>query len=184
MSYLVLIRGLPGSGKTTLACELMNFLIDVPNLWAVDCVLGTGGVYKTDGPTLSFGISEVDMFMVDENDKYSFDANRLSDCHNKCRESVEKHMKLCRQFSYTGYHFVTNTFMKRWELEDYLQMAKTYGWNVVVVNMKTTHPNLHGVTKNTIERMSQKWEECSELNPITVECTHHWARVFRALDLW
>lgn len=59
---LVIIRGLPGSGKTTIA--------------------------KTQFP--NFVNYEADMFFIDESGNYNFDKTRLQDAHNWCIESARK----------------------------------------------------------------------------------------------
>lgn len=59
---LVIIRGLPGSGKTTIT--------------------------KTQFP--NFVNYEADMFFIDESGNYAFDKTRLQDAHNWCIESARK----------------------------------------------------------------------------------------------
>ena len=58
-----IVRGLPGSGKSTFAKSL-------------------GGVHY-----------EADMFFMDENSEYKFDGSKLSDAHNWCRHKVMDAMK-------------------------------------------------------------------------------------------
>lgn len=60
---LILLRGVPGAGKSTLANQL-------------------GGV--------NF---EADRYFMDENLEYKFDATKLKDAHNWCRHSVMDAMK-------------------------------------------------------------------------------------------
>ena len=60
---LYIVRGLPGSGKSTFARSL-------------------GGVHY-----------EADMFFVDENSEYVFDPSLLKDAHNWCRHKVMDAMK-------------------------------------------------------------------------------------------
>ena len=61
---IYIIRGLPGSGKTTLA----------HNLVSRHCCVAA------------------DDFMVDENGDYAFDASKLGECHRRCTEAVESMM--------------------------------------------------------------------------------------------
>ena len=58
-----IVRGLPGSGKSTFAKSL-------------------GGVHY-----------EEDMFFMDENSEYKFDGSKLIDAHNWCRHKVMDAMK-------------------------------------------------------------------------------------------
>jgi len=60
---LYIVRGLPGSGKSTFARSL-------------------GGVHY-----------EADMFFMDENSEYKFDPSKLKDAHNWCRHKVMDAMK-------------------------------------------------------------------------------------------
>ena len=63
MNILVLIRGLPGTGKSTLAKQFAS----CPNWLHV----------------------EADMWMVDENGIYSFNPTRLKEAHAQCRKMAE-----------------------------------------------------------------------------------------------
>ena len=58
-----IVRGLPGSGKSTFAKSL-------------------GGVHY-----------EADMYFMDENSEYKFDGSKLKDAHNWCRHKVMEAMK-------------------------------------------------------------------------------------------
>lgn len=63
MLKLYIIRGVPGSGKTTLAKEMNDHgIVDV--------------------------FFEADMFMVDNFGNYKFDKSKLSFCHDQCQWSV------------------------------------------------------------------------------------------------
>ena len=63
MSKLILLRGLPGAGKSTLA--------------------------KTFEGARHF---EADMFFMDENGNYNFDVTRLREAHEWCRNNVDNTM--------------------------------------------------------------------------------------------
>lgn len=56
---LTLVRGLPGSGKSTYAGEQAR---------------------KAGG-----AVFEADLYMVNEKGEYAFDHTRLTECHNKCQ---------------------------------------------------------------------------------------------------
>jgi predicted kinase len=64
MKQLILLRGLPGSGKSTVA----KIFGDVPHF-------------------------EADMFFTDEQGNYYFDAPRINEAHNWCRHSTMDAMK-------------------------------------------------------------------------------------------
>ena len=63
MKTLILLRGLPGAGKSTLAKAI-------------------GGVHF-----------EADMYFVDENGNYNFDGSRIKDAHAWCQNKVRLSME-------------------------------------------------------------------------------------------
>lgn len=67
MPHLYIIRGVPGSGKTTLANRMYEFgMID--------------------------DFFEADQFMVDSLGQYKFDAKRLKFCHEKCQRETRSEL--------------------------------------------------------------------------------------------
>ena len=123
---ITLIRGLPGSGKTTLATKLMS----------------------NDNKHY-----EADMFMVDPDGNYKFDKDKLSFCHKMCQKYCESAMSRRENV------IISNTFVKKWEMKTYLDMATLYGYKVEIIECKDSYPNVHGVPKETIDRMRANWEE-------------------------
>jgi predicted kinase len=65
MKNLILLRGLPGAGKSTLAKVLSN------------------------SHTSHF---EADMYFIDEHGNYNFDSSKLRDAHEWCKRQVESAM--------------------------------------------------------------------------------------------
>lgn len=63
MPHLIIVRGLPGSGKSTFAKRLS---------------------------AAGFLHFETDMWMTDENGKYRFDPSQLKRCHEACQNAVRK----------------------------------------------------------------------------------------------
>jgi predicted kinase len=66
MKTLILLRGLPGSGKTTLAKSLV---------------------------TKDYCHKEADMYFVDEFGNYKFEPSKIKDAHKWCKEETEFLMK-------------------------------------------------------------------------------------------
>jgi predicted kinase len=122
---LFIIRGIPGSGKSTFAKNLA---------------------------TVHF---EADMFFMDENGVYNFDASRLSEAHSWCRNAVKDAMK-----DGVDKIAVSNTFTRKWEMEPYILMAEEFGYRVFSVIVENRHggENLHSVPEEKIEEMRNRFE--------------------------
>jgi len=130
MKTLFLLRGLPGSGKSTLAKEI-------------------GGTHF-----------EADMFFLDENSNYKFDATKLKDAHAWCQNEVNTSMILNVT---TGDHeriIVSNTFTQEWEMEAYYNLAKNWGYTVFALIVENRHGgvNEHGVPADKLEIMKNRFE--------------------------
>ncbi len=124
MSKLVLIRGLPGSGKSTEAKTL-------------------------DG----FKHFEADMFFIDENGEYKYDASKIKDAHNWCKLETYKAVKNKQDV------VVSNTFTTNREIEPYFDIADMFGITPVIVECKGKWENVHNVPEDVIKRMTDRWEE-------------------------
>lgn len=133
---LVLLRGPSSTGKSTIA----SYLSSVP------------------GHRVSF--HETDKFFVDENGVYRFDANLLAKAHAWNQQEVRMQM-LCK----TQLVVVSNTFIKRWEMKYYLDLANAFGYEVEII--RTPEPwdaemlfnrNKHGVPLDTIKRQINKFQ--------------------------
>lgn len=124
MRELYIIRGLPGSGKTTFASRL------------------TGNVCEAD-----------QFFMQDG--EYKYDVTKIGEAHEFCRKKVEALMKEQRMRI-----AVSNTFVRRWTMEPYYDLAVGYGYRIVEVTMSgALHKNIHGVPDEKIEQMRAGWEK-------------------------
>ena len=130
---LTLVRGLPGSGKSTFANWIWN----------------------------DYAICEADKFFTDKEGKYNFDATKLSEAHNWCREQVEIRMK-DNQANPQFYPeiVVSNTFTKEWEMEEYYKLAEKYGYKVFSIIVENRHGgvNQHGVPAEKLEQMRNRFE--------------------------
>jgi predicted kinase len=122
---LYIVRGIPGSGKSTFAKTL-------------------GGQHY-----------EADMFFIDEEGNYQFDANKIKDAHQWCQGFVKSDMIL----EYPKI-VVSNTSTQEWEMKPYFDMAKEYGYTVFSVVVENRHggKNTHGVPEDKIEQMCNRFE--------------------------
>lgn len=129
MKTLILIRGLPGAGKSSLVEALLDAGADI------NC-------YATDD------------WFTNEEGEYHFNAKKLAEYHSQCLASVEWDMS--DAFPCIAVH---NTFSTESELLPYLNLAKKYGYRVVSVVVEKRHDNenVHGVPKSTITKMRNRF---------------------------
>ncbi|MGL4369277.1 MAG: AAA family ATPase [Spirochaetota bacterium] len=126
---LILLRGLPGCGKSTLAALLSE-----------------------DG---KYPVFSIDSFFTDpETNEYSFDFRSNHLAYKKCEADTRD--ALSRKVPKI---FVDNTFTIEWELEPYLKMAAEYGCRVFVLTVENRHggKNCHGITPEQIKKMGEKY---------------------------
>jgi len=131
---LILLRGVPGSGKSTFA----------NHMWS------SGVVF------------EADKFFYDEEGKYQFDGSRLKDAHEWCRRSVQEAME--QNHLSAGQHYpeivVSNTFTREWEMQAYLDLAKQFEYHVVSLIVENRHggKNVHEVPDEKVQEMRDRFE--------------------------
>ena len=131
MKNLYLLRGLPGSGKSTLAHEISTTFV------------------------------EADMFF-NVNGEYKFDGSKIKDAHAWCKSTVREWMEINLNTYGLEYDNITvsNTFTQEWEMEDYYQLAKEYGYRVFSLVVENRHGgiNIHECPEDKIEQMRNRFE--------------------------
>lgn len=130
---LLLIRGLPGSGKSTFAHFVWN----------------------------DYAICEADKFFVGEDGVYRFDASKLKQAHEWCRNEVEIRMKDNQvNPQYYPEIVVANTFTQEWEMEEYFKLAEKYGYTVfsIIVENRHGNKNVHGVPDEKLKQMRERFK--------------------------
>ena len=131
---LFLVRGIPGSGKSTFAKHIWN----------------------------EYAICEADKFFHNkETGEYNFDPSRLKEAHEWCRNEVETKMKDHQvNPQYYPEIVVSNTFTQEWEMQTYIDLAKKYGYQVTTLIIENRHgnSNVHNVPAETLDRMRQRFE--------------------------
>ena len=130
---LTLVRGLPGSGKSSFSNFIWN----------------------------EYAIYETDKFFYDKEGNYNFDATKLKEAHEWCRKQVETCM-IDNQNNPQYYPeiAVSNTFTQEWEMKPYFDLAEKYGYTIFTIIIENRHGNksIHGVPEETMEKMKNRFE--------------------------
>ncbi|KAK3593508.1 hypothetical protein CHS0354_037031 [Potamilus streckersoni] len=136
---MFIMRGLPGSGKSTIVREIQ----------------------KTYPGT---GVCSADNFFIGEDGIYRFDSSLLSDAHNHCHVIAESKCKeSCRVI------VIDNTNIMKWEMAPYLKLAHdSYHYIPVIVEPITSwrkdpeelaKKNSHNVAINLIQHKVNKLDD-------------------------
>jgi predicted kinase len=139
MSKLILVRGLPGSGKSF--CAENDILFSVAE--------AEQGVY----------CFAADDWMVDEDCEYKFDPSLLSYCDDRCKAKTLMHLDLGETV------IVHNTFTELWEMRPYADMIKDVQGELVILDLydagmsdeKLAARNVHRVPVEVIAKMRKRW---------------------------
>ena len=108
---LILLRGVPGSGKTTLGKTILRCL-------------------SSDDPD----VISADDFFVNEKGEYIFDPTKLKEAHAQSQQRCATKMK--NEFSRI---VVANTFTQKWEMDAYYEMAERYNYRVFSLIVENRH---------------------------------------------
>lgn len=141
MKTLILIRGLQGSGKTTLAKMIIHNRASNPSL--------------NDHVPSGFDVSADEFFCLNTGE-YDFDSTKLNEAHKWCQKQCRDAMNIkCEMSELIVVH---NTFAQQWEVDPYLAMAKEYAYTVQMIECQGHFDNIHHVPKETIDRTRNRWE--------------------------
>jgi predicted kinase len=131
---LYLVRGVPGSGKSTFAKHIWN----------------------------DYAICEADQYFVDrETGEYKFNPDKIKIAHQWCRDEVETRMKDNQvNPQYYPEIVVSNTFTQEWEMEPYFKLAEKYGYKVFSLIVENRHggENQHGVPSDKVQAMKDRFQ--------------------------
>jgi predicted kinase len=125
MNTLIILRGLPGAGKSTLAKYLTEKFI------------GSSVFYEADQYFVKDGV-------------YQWDPNQIGNAHKHCQNMIQKSMELN-----IANVVVSNTFTKESELQVYYDLANKYNYRVFSLIIENRHSgmNIHNVPKDTLDKM-------------------------------
>jgi predicted kinase len=129
---LILLRGLPGSGKSTLG----NVILQLPN----------------NNPQ---EVLSADDFFVNNEGEYIFDGTKLKEAHNYCQFRCSERMR--QQIVRI---VIANTFTEDWEMKPYFDMAERYNYRVHTLIVENRHEseNVHGVPEDKLQKMKNRFE--------------------------
>ena len=127
---LILLRGVSGAGKSTVA----ELFIDAT-------ILSTDDFFMKDG-------------------KYMFDANSLVENHMKCTAEADRIMNLATAEDAVHTLIIHNTFTKQWEMTPYLILAEKYGYTVHTLIVENRHESesIHDVPQTAVDAQRDRFE--------------------------
>ena len=139
---LIIVRGLPGAGKSTIAEEFgapVREADKFPGLYT----------YHSDGRVEFHGMSRIE--------GEPMIARAHTWCQNQVREDLARLPPVA---------VVANTFTQGWEFAPYVEIARNAGARIVVVDVfdsgysdeELADRNTHGVPEHVIARMRANWE--------------------------
>lgn len=141
-SPLFIVRGLPGSGKSTFSTRLMARLYGPDAKWG-----GSSGIFETDNFFVNRGTGE-----------YVFDRDFHEMAHNW---NIGEVFRFCRDFP-NIVCIVANTFTTWKEVAPYRRIARMLDRPMYIVGIRTGHPSIHNVPESVMAVMRGRWERMVE----------------------
>tara|TARA_R100001082_G_C4311832_1_gene137078 strand:+ start:167 stop:607 length:441 start_codon:yes stop_codon:yes gene_type:complete len=134
---LMLLRGLPGSGKTALADLLTASLSSYRGESHLDPVY-----------------FEADSYFYDDEGNYNFEPERLGEAHNQCQTDTYQALE-----EGTPLVIVSNTTTAEWELETYQAIAAAHKATFISLIVENRHGGIskHGVPEHTLLAMQNRF---------------------------
>lgn len=140
MGSIILVRGLPGSGKTT-AAKMISAI-------------------SSEGRHHAPELCAADDYFYNDEGIYTFDPTLLGTAHADCQARAMLAIENGRSV------VIHNTFTQRWEMEPYIQLAHAHDCRLIVLsvfdggcdNETLAARNTHGVPLESIKAMRDRWE--------------------------
>lgn len=127
---LILLRGLPGAGKSTLA-QILSEANKYP-------------VFSVDS-----------YFTNKETGKYKFEYKENHLAYAFCEAATLEAMQELKEKI-----FIDNTFTLDWEIEPYFKLSKEFDYNIFVLTVENRHGNnnIHEISQEQLQKMANKYE--------------------------
>lgn len=137
MKILIILRGLSGSGKSTMASLICSDNED------------------------RLAISSDDYF-TSEDGLYSFEPTKLKEAHEWCKSEVASAM--CDEWEVIVVH---NTFTRKWEVDPYLNLASQNEYQVQILSLydgglsdlQLSQRGVHNLPTYEIQKQRKRWEK-------------------------
>ena len=126
---LIIVRGVPGSGKSTFAGKLKNYLEQHGH---------AGDAYESDS------------FFV-KNGVYKFDPKLLYLAHKICYDKVFNNLAK----DGVDFSIVANTFILKSDVKKYREHAEELGYDVIIYRMTNKFKDVHEVPEETLNKMRE-----------------------------
>ena len=133
---LVLLRGSPGSGKSTEAKNLQNMVEDA-------CIF------------------ETDEFFMREDGVYVYDKSKLAEYHRLNQQRAKKAMDEGRRVI-----IISNTNICLWEMREYVCHATLRGYEILFGVCDGKFPNQHGVPTEEVEKKRKQIEQVKSVEQV------------------
>jgi len=130
MSKLILIRGIPGAGKSTYAKKLFN-------------------------DSEIFMWTESDDYWLRPDQYYDFNFKRIKEAHAWCFRQTKSWMIRTSHSNIA----VANTFTELWEMQKYIDLAEELDFDLEVHRLDGGFENTHGVQEETLKKMVDRFED-------------------------
>ena len=130
MNTLIILRGLPGAGKTSFLQSQLDIRTGVHAFSADD-------------------------YFYDENGNYNWNPSKIHLAHQSCYDSTHHAMKS----GWLDTIIVHNTFTREKEIKPYQELASIYDWRFVSLIVENRHgsESVHNVPISTIHKMKNRF---------------------------
>ena len=126
---LIIVRGVPGSGKSTFAAKLAN--------------------------EVSGAIFEADDYFIRPDGVYDFNYKLIENAHAHCFSELENYFDQCP----LGVGILSNTSVKVDYFKKYVDFALERELSLHVFRMGSFYGSVHNVPESTIEKMKSQFED-------------------------